>query len=201
MGSASDHPRPVSGRAVERLGDEELMTLVRDGAPRALEALYDRHGGAAYSLAHRIMGDRQAAQDVTQEAFVSIWRAGGRYDAARGSVRAWVLAIVRNRAVDALRRSAARVPRLDYDDDGALEAQASPEQTEGEALRRERARAVRGALRALPHEQSQVLGLAYFGGFTHREIADLLDVPLGTIKGRMRLGLEKMRTSMDEAIG
>ncbi|HST40097.1 MAG TPA: sigma-70 family RNA polymerase sigma factor, partial [Conexibacter sp.] len=114
--------------------------------------------------------------------------------------RSWVLAILRNRAIDALRRSAARAPRLDYDDDAVLEAQASEERTDGEALRRERARVVRGALHELPHDQSQVLGLAYFGGFTHREISDLLDVPLGTIKGRMRLGLEKMRTSMDEAI-
>lgn len=186
--------------AVERLADEELMALVGDGEPAALEALYDRHGGAAYSLAHRIMGDRQTAEDVTQEAFVSLWRSGGRYDAARGSVRSWVLAIVRNRAIDALRRASSRVPRLDADDDGLLEAQESGERTDGEALRNERARVVRGALRQLPHEQSQVLGLAYFGGFTHREIADLLGVPLGTIKGRMRLGLEKMRTTMDEAI-
>jgi RNA polymerase sigma-70 factor (ECF subfamily) len=187
-------------RSIERLADEELMTLVQDGEPRALEVLYDRHGGAAYSLAHRIMGDRGTAEDVTQEAFVSIWRSGGRYDAARGSVRSWVLAILRNRAIDALRRSAARAPRLDYDDDATLEAQASEERTDGEALRRERARVVRGALQDLPRDQSHVLGLAYFGGFTHREIAELLDEPLGTIKGRMRLGLEKMRTSMDEAI-
>lgn len=190
----------MSAGGVERLADEELMTLVQDGHPRALEALYDRHGGAAYSLAHRIMGERQAAEDVTQEAFVSIWRSGSRYDPGRGSVRSWVLAILRNRAIDALRRSASRAPRLDHDDDGVLEAQASPERTDGEALRRERARVVRGAMRELPHDQSQVLGLAYFGGFTHREISDMLEVPLGTIKGRMRLGLEKMRTSMDEAI-
>lgn len=186
--------------AVDRLGDEELMTLVQEHEPNALEALYDRHGGPAFSLAHRIMGERQAAEDVTQEAFVSIWRSGGRYDATRGSVRSWVLAIVRNRAIDAIRRSSSRIPRLDADDDGVLEAQPSDERTDGEVLRNERARVVRGALKALPDDQSQVLGLAYFGGFTHREIADLLDVPLGTIKGRMRLGLEKMRTSMDEAI-
>ncbi len=191
-------PRP-SPRNVERLADEELMTLVEEGQPRALEVLYDRHGGAAWSLAHRIMGDRQAAEDVTQEAFVSIWRSGGRYDATRGSVRSWVLAIVRNRGIDALRRASSR-SSLDFDDDGALEAQPAEERTDGAALRNERARVVRGALSELPRDQSHVLGLAYFGGFTHREIAELLDVPLGTIKGRMRLGLEKMRTSMDEAI-
>ncbi len=175
------------------------MTLIADGETRALEVLYDRHGGAAWSLAHRIMGDRQAAEDVTQEAFVSVWRSGGRYEATRGSVRSWVLAIVRNRGIDALRRASSR-SSLDYDDDGALEAQPAEGRTDGEALRNERARVVRGALAELPQDQSQVLGLAYFGGFTHREIADMLEVPLGTIKGRMRLGLEKMRVSMDEAI-
>jgi RNA polymerase sigma-70 factor (ECF subfamily) len=190
------HPSP---RNVERLADEELMTLIADGETRALEVLYDRHGGAAWSLAHRIMGDRQAAEDVTQEAFVSVWRSGGRYEATRGSVRSWVLAIVRNRGIDALRRASSR-SSLDYDDDGALEAQPAEGRTDGEALRNERARVVRGALAELPQDQSQVLGLAYFGGFTHREIADMLEVPLGTIKGRMRLGLEKMRVSMDEAI-
>ena len=175
------------------------MTLVEAGQPRALEVLYDRHGGAAYSLAHRIMGDRGAAEDVTQEAFVSVWRSGGRYEATRGSVRSWVLAIVRNRGIDALRRASSR-SSLDYDDDGALESQPAEGRTDGEVLRNERAQVVRGALAELPHDQTQVLGLAYFGGFTHREIAELLDVPLGTIKGRMRLGLEKMRVSMDEAI-
>ncbi len=186
-------------RNVDRLADEELMELVREHNAQALEALYDRHGGPAYSLAHRIMGDRQVAEDVTQEAFVSIWRASSGYSAARGSVRSWILAIVRNRAIDALRRASSRAP-LDFDDDGIMEAQASPERTETEALRREDARVVRGALQDLPPDQAQVLGLAYFSGFTHSEIAGLLGVPLGTIKGRMRLGLEKMRATMDEAI-
>lgn len=189
-----------SRRSAEKLADEELMTLVAERDPRALEVLYDRHGGPAYSLAHRIVGERQAAEDVTQEAFVSIWRSHAGYNAARGSVRSWLLAIVRNRAIDALRRNAARPPRLDLDDDGVLEAQADPRRTDREALQREDARQLRGALQTLPQDQSQVIGLAYYGGFTHSEIAELLGVPLGTIKGRMRLGLEKMRASMDEAV-
>jgi RNA polymerase sigma-70 factor, ECF subfamily len=192
--------RRARRRNVEKLADEDLMPLVAERDPRALEALYDRHGGPAYSLAHRIMGERQAAEDVTQEAFVSIWKARAGYNPARGSVRSWVLAIVRNRAIDALRRSSTRAPRLDFDDDGVLAAQPDPRRTEGEAIRREDARQLRGALQELPHEQSQVIGLAYYGGFTHSEIAELLEVPLGTIKGRMRLGLGKMRESMDEAV-
>ena len=106
-----------------RLADEELMVLVQDGDSGAVEVLYDRHGGPAYSLAHRIMGERQAAEDVTQEAFLSVWRTSASYDAARGSVRSWLLQIVRNRAIDALRRSSVRGGRLDYDDEGLLEAQ------------------------------------------------------------------------------
>jgi RNA polymerase sigma-70 factor, ECF subfamily len=189
----------VRRRSVDRLADEELMELVCAHDPQALEVLYDRHGGPAYSLAHRIMGDRQVAEDVTQEAFVSLWRASGGYSPARGSVRSWVLAIVRNRAIDALRRASSRAP-LDFDDDGAMEAQAAPGRTDVEALRREDARVVRGALQELPRDQAHVLALAYFSGFTHSEIAGLLGVPLGTIKGRMRLGLEKLRANIDEVI-
>lgn len=183
-----------------RLADEELMVLVQGGDSEALEVLYDRHGGPAYSLAHRIMGERQAAEDATQEAFLSVWRTSASYDAARGSVRSWLLQIVRNRAIDALRRSSVRGGRLDYDDEGVLEAQEAPERTEGEASRRERAAHVRGALKELPRDQAQVLGLAYFAGFTHSEIAELLNMPLGTVKGRMRLGLQKVRSNLGEQI-
>ena len=183
-----------------RLADEELMVLVQDGDSGAVEVLYDRHGGPAYSLAHRIMGERQAAEDVTQEAFLSVWRTSASYDAARGSVRSWLLQIVRNRAIDALRRSSVRGGRLDYDDDGLLEAREAPEHTEAEASRRERAEHVRGALKDLPRDQAQVLGLAYYAGFTHSEIAELLGMPLGTVKGRMRLGLQKVRANLGEQI-
>jgi RNA polymerase sigma-70 factor, ECF subfamily len=177
------------------------MTLVDEQDSDAFAVIYDRHGGAAYSLAHRIVGDAGMAEDVTQEAFLSIWRSTARFDAARGSVRAWVLGIVRNRAIDALRRAAGPAPKLDLDDEAVLDAQASPESTDAEAIRRETARKVRGALRELPDEQSEVIGLAYFGGFTHSEIAGMLSMPLGTVKGRMRLGLEKIRASLAEGLG
>jgi len=200
MGTVSDMLEwPARRRDAHRLADEDLMLLLRDRDARALAVLYDRHGGPAYSLAYRIVGDRQVAEDVTQEAFVSVWRTGSTYRAARGSVRSWILAIVRNRAIDALRRAAARVP-LGYDDDRAMEAEPSADETDRDALRRDDARTVRGALNDLPRDQAQVIGLAYFGGFTHSEIAGLLGLPLGTIKGRMRLGLEKLRDSMDDVI-
>jgi len=190
----------LSQARVERLADEELMAVVDRKQPAAFEVLYDRHGGAAFSLAYRIVGDRLAAEDVTQEAFLSIWRSNARFDRARGSVRSWVLSVVRNRAIDTLRRGAGNAPKLDHDDETALEAKPAEERTETEALRRETSRELRGALRQLPDDQSQVIQLAYFGGFSHTEIAEMLGMPLGTVKGRMRLGLEKIRVQLAEAL-
>jgi RNA polymerase sigma-70 factor (ECF subfamily) len=190
----------VRGAKAERLADEELMPRIGEKDPGAFEVFYDRHGGVAYSLAYRIVGERGAAEDVVQEAFISIWRSGARYDRARGSVRSWMLGIVRNRAIDALRSKAGRAPKLDFDDDAVLEHRPSEELTDAEALRRETAHELRGALGELPSEQSKVIELAYFGGFSHSEIAAMLEVPLGTVKGRMRLGLEKIRGELAEGM-
>ena len=177
------------------------MTLVERRDADAFAVLYDRHGGAAYSLAHRIVGDRSIAEDVTQEAFLSVWRSGARFDAARGSVRTWTLGIVRNRAIDALRRAAGR-RRSSTSTTRRCSSRSPPaELTDSEAIRRETARRVRGVLRELPREQSEVIGLAYFGGFSHSEIAEMLGMPLGTVKGRMRLGLEKIRLALAERMG
>jgi RNA polymerase sigma-70 factor, ECF subfamily len=192
-------PKPNPAE-LERLADEDLMTLVDGKDPHAFEVYYDRHGGAAYSLAHRIVGDPGMAEDVTQEAFLSMWRSNARYDPARGSVRSWALGIVRNRAIDALRRSSRPAPKLDSDDEALLESQPAGERTDAEAIRRETAGRLREALGLLPRDQSQVIELAYFGGFSHSEIAQMLGAPLGTIKGRMRLGLEKIRATLAEGI-
>jgi RNA polymerase sigma-70 factor, ECF subfamily len=191
---------PVRREKAERLADEELMPLVGRKDPEAFEVLFDRHGGAAYSLAYRIVGDRAAAEEVTQEAFISVWRSGARFDATRGSVRSWLLSVVRNRAIDFLRSKAGKAPKLDFDDDSALEQRPAAERTEEEALRRETAVEVRGALGKLPGEQSKVIELAYFGGFSHSEIAEMLQLPMGTVKGRMRLGLEKIRGELAEGL-
>ena len=190
----------VRREKAERLADEELMPLVGHKDPGAFEVLYDRHGGAAYSLAYRIVGDRAAAEEVTQEAFISVWRSGARFDAARGSVRSWLLSVVRNRAIDFLRSRASKAPKLDFDDESAIEQRPAEERTEEEALRRETSAELRGALGKLPGEQSKVIELAYFGGFSHSEIAQILGLPMGTVKGRMRLGLEKIRGEMAEGL-
>lgn len=191
----------LTPEALQRLADEDLMTLVERKDADAFAVLYERHGGAAYSLAHRIVGDRAIAEDVTQEAFLSVWRSGARFDSARGSVRSWTLGIARNRSIDALRRAAGNAPKLDLDDEAVIESQSAAELTDSEAIRRETAHRVRDALSELPAEQSEVIGLAYFGGFTHSEIAEMLSMPLGTVKGRMRLGLEKIRVTLAEQMG
>lgn len=190
----------VRREKAERLADEELMPLVGRRDPEAFEVLYDRHGGVAYSLAYRIVGDRAAAEEVAQEAFISVWRSGARFDATRGSVRSWLLSVVRNRAIDFLRSRAGKAPKLDLDDEMALEQRPADERTEEEALRRETAGEIRGALGKLPGEQSKVIELAYFGGFSHSEIAEILSLPMGTVKGRMRLGLEKIRGELAEGL-
>ena len=196
MAAATD---PSTAR-LERLADEELMAHVDRKDPLAFEVLYDRHGGAAFSLAYRIVGDRNGAEDVAQEAFLSIWRSNARFDRARGSVRSWVLSVVRNRAIDALRRGGSRAPKLDQDDDAVLAARPAEEATEDEAIRRETSRELRGALESLPDDQSRVIELAYFGGLTHSEIAEALGMPLGTVKGRMRLAMEKIRATLAEGV-
>jgi len=190
----------VKRQKAERLADEELMPLIGQKDPEAFAVFYDRHGGAAYSLAYRVVGDRAGAEDVTQEAFISVWRSGARFDRARGSVRSWMLSIVRNRAIDALRTRAAKAPKLTFDDDAILERRPAAERTEEEAMRRETASEVRGALGGLPGEQARVIELAYFGGFSQSEISRMLGVPLGTVKGRMRLGLEKIRGELAEGL-
>ena len=190
----------VRREKAERLADEELMPLVGRKDPEAFEVLYDRHGGAAYSLAYRIVGDRAAAEEVTQEAFISVWRSGARFDSTRGSVRSWLLSVVRNRAIDFLRSRAGKAPKLDFDDEAVLEQRQATELTEEEALRRETAAEVRGALGNLPGEQSKVIELAYFGGFSHSEISRILGLPMGTVKGRMRLGMEKIRGELAEGL-
>jgi RNA polymerase sigma-70 factor, ECF subfamily len=184
----------------ERLADEDLMPLIAERDPEAFEVFYDRHGGAAYSLAYRIVGEASAAEDVTQEAFISIWRSGGRYDRTRGSVRAWTLGVVRNRAIDALRRTAGKAPKLTFDDEMILEQRPSGDLTDDEAIRRHEARELRGVLSELPAEQSKVIQLAYFAGFSHSEIAEVLGMPLGTVKGRMRLAMEKIRAQLAEGL-
>jgi RNA polymerase sigma-70 factor (ECF subfamily) len=180
---------------LRELADEDLMPLVHDGDPRAFEVVFDRHADAAFSLAYRMCGRRGMAQDVVQEAFLSMWRSGARYDRARGSVRSWILGVVRNRTIDLFRRESVHAGR-DVNAESAVDRMPSSEDVARDAERREDARGVHTALRDLPPDQRQVIELAYFGGFSHSQIAEMLEVPAGTVKGRMRLGLTKLRVAL-----
>jgi RNA polymerase sigma-70 factor, ECF subfamily len=180
------------------LADEDLMPLVQRAEAAAFEVVYDRHATAAFSLAYRMCGVRQLAEEVVQEAFLSIWRSGARYDRRRGSVRTWILGITHHRAIDALRRGVVQ-DRHRASDEGIEERFEASDRTDVEVARREEALEIRGALDVLPDEQRRAIELAYYGGFTQSEIAEMLDIPIGTVKGRMRLGMEKMRDRLAPA--
>lgn len=178
-----------------RLADEDLLTLVERGDADAFEVVYDRHSRVAFSLAFRLLGDRQAAEDLVQDAFLSVWRGAGGYSPSRGSVRNWLLSILHNRGVDRLRTLGAMARRQDALEQVELRR---PDEPDAAALGIERVLAgtIRQELGSLPSEQHEVLRLAYYGGFTHHEIAEMLSLPLGTVKSRMRLGLERLRRGL-----
>jgi RNA polymerase sigma-70 factor (ECF subfamily) len=173
------------------LADEDLISLVQARDSEAFAVLYDRHSRAAYSLAYRMMGERQAAEDIVQDALLKVWRAAGSYRAERGSVRTWLLSVVHNRAIDQLRSQASR--RRTQERIEASAPRSQPSEAFTQTWRNSQREQVREALKTLPQEQLKVLELAYFSGYTHLEIAELLGLPLGTVKGRMRLGLKKIR--------
>jgi RNA polymerase sigma-70 factor, ECF subfamily len=175
--------------------DEDLISLAATSDAGAFAALYDRHARAAYSLAYRMMGEKQAAEDIAQEAFIKVWHSAESYRAERGSVRTWILSIVHNRGIDQLRSMASRRRMQDKVEVSAPRSQ--PSEAFSETWRNSQREQVREALGALPQEQLKILELAYYSGYTHVEIAELLGLPLGTVKGRMRLGLKKMKEHFD----
>ena len=185
------------GRQYLLLADEELISLAGQGEAQAFAVLYDRHSRAAYSLAYRMMGEKQAAEDLVQDGFLKVWRGAESYRVERGSVRTWILSIVHNRGIDQLRSTASR--RRTQEKVEASAPVSQPSEAFAETLRNSQREQVREALGTLPQEQLKILELAYFSGYTHVEIAELLGLPLGTVKGRMRLGLKKVRDYFDSA--
>ena len=179
------------GRQYLILADEDLISLAEAGDADAFATLYDRHSRAAFSLAYRMMGDRQASEDLAQDAFLKVWRGASSYRAERGSVRTWILSIVHNRGIDQLRSHASQ--RRTQDKIEASAPRSQPSEAFAETWRNSRRDQVREAMNTLPPEQLKILELAYFSGYTHVEISELLRLPLGTVKGRMRLGLKKIR--------
>ncbi|HEY0831011.1 MAG TPA: sigma-70 family RNA polymerase sigma factor [Candidatus Dormibacteraeota bacterium] len=182
---------PGDRHVVAASGDHEIAAGLAAGNDEALAQLYDRYAGLAYGVAIRVLGDPARAEDAVQDAFMSVWNHAASFDAERGSLRAWLLTSVRNRCIDYLRGRGAH-ERQEHQLQPEVAYSISPSDPWHEvALSLERA-AVRDAMASLPAEQRQVVEMAYFGGYTHTEIADMTRVPLGTVKGRMRLALEKM---------
>jgi RNA polymerase sigma-70 factor, ECF subfamily len=184
----SDHRAPAG----MNVSDDRMLDLLSRAEPEGIEMLYDRYSGLAYTLAFRVLNDAGAAEDVVQEAFLSVWRRASTYRSDRGSLRTWVCSIVHHRALDRLRGRAGGARR-----DVALEhapmAVTSVSDTwdkVADVLERD---TVRRALDQLSVEQRETIELAYFGGYSQTEISDLMRVPLGTVKGRTRLALRKLR--------
>lgn len=172
--------------------DHELMESLAGRDLSALSTLYDRYGRVAYSLAYRILGEPEGAEDVVQDAFLAAWRGAGTFKRERGNARSWLLSIVHHRAVDVLRRRTAFRPApLEAAGDHPADAD-----TAEEAATNVERRSVRAALLDLPEAQRRTIELAYFGGYTQSELSELMGVPLGTVKGRMRIGLQKMRRAL-----
>jgi RNA polymerase sigma-70 factor (ECF subfamily) len=164
----------------------------------ALGALYDRYSTLVYSVSLRVLADRGLAEDVVQEVFLQLWRRPASYDAARGRFVSWLMSVTRNRAIDEQRRRSRRM-RLEDPDEGASEqirAEGRTSDPQLEAVLGEERQAVRAAIEELPPEQRRVLQLAYFGGLTQTEIAHYTGEPLGTVKTRVRLGMQKLRLSL-----
>jgi RNA polymerase sigma-70 factor (ECF subfamily) len=174
--------------------DEDLAVALAARDPGALEELYDRYGRMAFALAVRIVGSPETAEEVVQEAFLSVWNGAGTYEAGRGALRSWLLSIAHHRAVDATRRRAARAQTVPLEEPGQFVGEQDVWSDVSRTLTREQ---VRAALASLPAEQRESIELAYFGGLAYPEIAQRLNLPLGTVKSRLRLGLQKLRSVLE----
>ena len=191
--SASVLDDDVVFRSVQR-SDEELVSALAERDAGALEELYDRYGRLSFSLAVRIVGSPETAEEIVQEVFLSIWRGAATYQNGRGAAKTWLLSITHHRAIDAVRRRLSRVQADPIDERIQFAGEHDVWLDVSRSLTREE---VRLALAALPQEQRESIELAYLGGLTYPEIAERLSVPLGTVKSRLRLGLQKLRTLLE----
>jgi RNA polymerase sigma-70 factor, ECF subfamily len=177
--------------------DEQILAALAQREIAALEELYDRYSRVAYSLAYRIVGDRGTAEDVVQDAFLSVWRQAATYKRERGAARTWLMSIVHHRSIDRLRSGASSANLIPYDTLPESSEETLKPSIWQQAWNSVRGDIVRRALERLPVEQKKSIELAYFSGYTQAEIAELMGVPLGTVKGRMRIGLQKLRSMLD----
>ena len=178
---------------LEERDDGELMALIVERSREALESLYERYSRPVYSLAVSLLRDSGAAEEVTQDVFLNVWRRGASYRAKRGKVTAWLFSIAHHRTIDELRRRRREITQVQYGVDLTNEPSNGVDDPLEYATTQFQRSQLKGALATLRPEQRDVVVLAYFGGLTHSEIAGHLQQPLGTVKTRMRLGLKKMR--------
>jgi RNA polymerase sigma-70 factor (ECF subfamily) len=178
-------------------GDADVMRRIRAGDRSAVDDLYERFRRPAFALARRILGDDAQAEDVLQEVFLSVWRDPAAFDRGRGSVASWLLAVVHHKAVDAVRREESQRRRqVQAEDEMALAAPTATRDVEDEAWSRLVAEQVRTALGVLSVAQREALTLAYYGGYTQREVAALTGAPLGTVKTRMLAGMRRLKQEL-----
>jgi RNA polymerase sigma factor (sigma-70 family) len=193
MGSVSSPAR----RPNDPSRDAEVMRRIREGDRSAVDELYERFRRPAFALARRILADDALAEDVLQEVFLSVWRDPAAFDRGRGSVASWLLAVVHHKAVDAVRREESQRRRqVMAEDELALDAPMATRDVEEEAWSRVVADQVRTALGVLSASQREALTLAYYGGYTQREVAALTGTPLGTVKTRMLAGMRRLRQEL-----
>jgi RNA polymerase sigma-70 factor (ECF subfamily) len=174
--------------------DDVLAQRIRSGDREALGVLYDRYAALALAAAVRVVADRELAEDLVHDAFVAIWRKIDKFDPGRGSLRSWLLTVVRNRAIDRIRSARPSIELVEADEASLLRS--SPNPTWEAAIQRLSASQLRVAIEDLPGEQREAIELAYFGGKTYREIAIITGVPQGTANGRLRLALSKLRDAL-----
>ena len=198
MGAVTFPPR----RPEDAAGDADIMRRIRAGDRAAVDALYDRFRRPAFALARRILADDNLAEDVLQEVFLGVWRDPSAYDGARGSFSSWLLAVVHHKAVDAVRREESQRRRQTLaQEDLALDEPMAARDVEEEAWTRVVAAQVRSALGALSGPQREALTLAYYGGYTQREVAALTGTPLGTVKTRMLAGMRRLKAELGDTTG
>lgn len=171
--------------------DGELTRKIAAGDVQAFEELYDRHSSQAFGLALYVTKQSTVAEEVTQDAFLGLWRAAAGFDSELASVKTWLLTMVRNRAIDALRKHAKQVRDVEFDE-AIAERLEAPDRPEDQVVKQDQADHTRGLLKALPSTQRQVIELSFFRGLSQAEIAGRIGVPVGTVKGRQRLALEKL---------
>lgn len=191
--------RSTDADSTSELSDEALLKAIASGAVWAMESLFHRYSGILYSLAYHMVADHQVAEDLLQDTLIAVWKRSSSYSPQTGAARSWLISILHHRAIDYLRKIRRRstvqeapLEEIEFD-----ESVAFPDVWE-DAWRSVQSSQIRAALMRIPAEQRLIIELAYFQGWTHTEIAKGTQVPLGTVKARMRLGIQHLKRILEQ---